>query len=366
MLDLTNTHIVLPDGFRVKTNQIMKIQKSQLFLFRRKFLSSLFLAGGLFLSALAVKADTTEIVASQNAYVLRSSATADQDESQTLSTKRLNDSNTRVAYVRFDLTSFLATHNISGITTATLRLYESESTASDTMKVYGLDSTIGGTNEFDDLWTNTMTWNNQPCGNIANSASGLPTNTTTIALASQAIPVATAEMDITLSLADFKSFLTTNGDAKITLVFHNTASATPSAASIDNTGGNLKPTLELVAPVLTAGAVTWTGANSGDWDTNTVNWTASGTPTTYALGNAATFDDSLTAYSTVNLTMPLFPLGVTVSNTLNNYTFSGAGNASGPLVKTGSGKLTIDNSLANNFSATTISNGIVQIGNGDG
>src|SRR5437868_1039870 len=126
----------------------MKILKlSQKFVFaRQEFLARLFLAGILFFFALMAKADTTEIVASDNAYVLRSQG--DQSEAQTLSTKRLNDNNTRVAYVRFDLTSFLATHNISSITTATLRLYESSGTA-DTMKVYGLDSTIGGTNEFD-------------------------------------------------------------------------------------------------------------------------------------------------------------------------------------------------------------------------
>src|SRR5690348_4862119 len=66
---------------------------------------------------------TNPIAASANAYVLRSSASADQAESQALGTKRLNDSNTRIAYVRFNLASFLGQYPVANITSARLRLY---------------------------------------------------------------------------------------------------------------------------------------------------------------------------------------------------------------------------------------------------
>lgn len=337
----------------------MKITRQSL----RFFYSSLILVTG-FMAPIA-RGDTIDVVGSDNAFVLRSSATADQDESTTITTKRLNDSNTRIAYVRFDLTSFFATHTVNGLTAVTLRLYQTSAIA-DTMRVYGLDSSIGGTNEFDDVWTGSMIWNNQPAGLIANAAAGLPTNTTSGVLGTLAMSAAAGEVDIPLTLADFKSYLTTNGNAKITLLFHNTGNNNINFASLGNTSF-LKPTLQLSAPVLSAGSAAWSGAVNGDWDTNTLNWTSSGSPTNFMPGYGVTFDESLVGNSTVNLTASFTTAGVTVSNNATDYTFTGSGNITGQsLTKTGSGKLTIDNSTDNGFSSITISNGTIQLGNADG
>ena len=61
---------------------------------------------------------------SANAYVLRSSASSDQDESQTLVTKRLNDSNTRIARrAALNIGAFLSNYPAANITSARLRLY---------------------------------------------------------------------------------------------------------------------------------------------------------------------------------------------------------------------------------------------------
>src|SRR4051812_18804346 len=82
---------------------------------------------------------TNSIPASANAYVFRGSSSSDQSEAQTLSTKRLDDSNTRIAYVRFNLTSFLTNYPVVNITSARLRLYYTGG-ASDTVKVYGVNN----------------------------------------------------------------------------------------------------------------------------------------------------------------------------------------------------------------------------------
>src|SRR5581483_6882079 len=81
---------------------------------------------------------TNTFAASANAYVYRGSASSDQDESQVLETKRLADSNTRMAYVRFDVGSFLTNFPIVNVTSARLRLYSLGGSA-DTLKVYGLN-----------------------------------------------------------------------------------------------------------------------------------------------------------------------------------------------------------------------------------
>jgi len=103
---------------------------------------------------------TNIIAASANAFVYRGSATSDQSEAQTLSTKRLDDSNTRIAYVRFELASFLSSFPVANITAARLRLYYTGG-ASDTVVVYGLDN-VNAVGIPDSAWTANMTWNDQP------------------------------------------------------------------------------------------------------------------------------------------------------------------------------------------------------------
>jgi len=110
---------------------------------------------------------------------------------------------------------------------------------------------------------------------------------------------------------------------------------------------------------------TWVGDGSTNaWDYTTVNWLNSGTPAVFSDGNFVTFDDTGSSTPPVNLTATLQPASIIVNATAN-YTFSGSGNISGTatLAKTNSGTLTI--LTTNNYSGiTTISQGILQLGNG--
>ncbi|HXE41899.1 MAG TPA: hypothetical protein VN516_02655, partial [Candidatus Baltobacteraceae bacterium] len=93
------------------------------------------------LFTLAARADVTNsFAATANAYVYRGSSSSDQDESQAMLTKRLDDSNTRIAYVRFNVAAFLTNFPIVNITSARLRLYNTGG-AADTVKAYGLNNT---------------------------------------------------------------------------------------------------------------------------------------------------------------------------------------------------------------------------------
>ncbi|HXF09949.1 MAG TPA: DNRLRE domain-containing protein, partial [Desulfuromonadaceae bacterium] len=160
----------------------------------RKFIFGVVLV----LSAVVGRADVTNsFPAAANAYVWRASA-SDQDESQTLSTKELNDSNTRIAYVRFNIASFLTNHPVANLTSARLRLYFTGGSA-DTVKVYGLGNTnLNGV--ADSAWTANMTWNNQPAktaspNDLPNSAGALPNANTTVSLGSQSYGSGAGEVD---------------------------------------------------------------------------------------------------------------------------------------------------------------------------
>lgn len=110
----------------------------------------------------------------------------------------------------------------------------------------------------------------------------------------------------------------------------------------------------------------WNGNVSADWDTTTMNWlnfsSPIPSPTAYSDGQAVQFDDAATAFS-VNLVQPLAPAALTISNNLNDYTFSGPGNISGAtsLRKQGDGKLTVG--TTNTYTGNTIiSAGTLQLG----
>jgi len=220
------------------------------------------LAGTAVLPATATHAAVVDLGATDNGYVLRSAPTTVQDSSQTLQTKTPNNSKTRVAYLRFDVSNFLANNSPSDITGATLKLALTGASAvtGDTATVYGLNdgaaNSAGETTETD--WTgNTtsatgITFSNQPAGTVAQSASGLPTSNTTSALGSLVInqtltgAPAFAENDIPLDPAALASFLGSDTNGQITLLFvSSTGSQQDAWASASNTGSFPVPTLEL-------------------------------------------------------------------------------------------------------------------------
>jgi autotransporter-associated beta strand protein len=124
--------------------------------------------------------------------------------------------------------------------------------------------------------------------------------------------------------------------------------------------------------IITAKQLVWAGVPNGDWDIGlTANWKDGATPTTYTetagLGGRVLFDDSAAGTTTVNLTTSLTPLGVTVSNSALNYTFTGSGKLGGVtgINKQGAGVLTLAESGVNDYLGSTIvANGKLQIGSG--
>ncbi len=147
-----------------------------------------------------------------------------------------------------------------------------------------------------------------------------------------------------------------------------TNDATASAIELVLTAG------PLTVPTGAAKPVTWVGTPTGSWDTTTRNWSNSGNATNYANvttagpGDPVTFDDSVTGTTNVNLTMTLTPVSVSFNNNNSNYIFTGSGKLSGAtaLALNGTGTLTLDNSVNNDFSGgININAGVLQIGNND-
>ncbi len=88
----------------------------------------------------------------------------------------------------------------------------------------------------------------------------------------------------------------------------------------------------------------WGGGVNGNWDTTTKNWTNNGVAVAYSENSAVFFDD-LAQTATVNLTAPHTPFGLTVANSVLNYTFTGSGvGGSGGLTKSGTASLTLSES----------------------
>jgi autotransporter-associated beta strand protein len=117
----------------------------------------------------------------------------------------------------------------------------------------------------------------------------------------------------------------------------------------------------------------WDVDSVGDGSTGTANWSAGSGPNTYVQGasvgtDSVIFDDTVGAGPTnVNLTTTLTPVGITVSNSTVDYTFSGSGKISGAtgIAKNGTRSLIIANTTANDYTgATTINSGTLQVGDG--
>jgi autotransporter-associated beta strand protein len=123
---------------------------------------------------------------------------------------------------------------------------------------------------------------------------------------------------------------------------------------LSNNTATLTVDLVLTGGPAPAQPITWSGAQSGDWDTTTLNWLVGASPTNYNnAGDFVTFDDTASV-TTVNLvTTTLTPGSLTVTNTAPlTYAFVGSGKLSGStgLTKKGTGTLVISNNVANDFS----------------
>lgn len=121
---------------------------------------------------------------------------------------------------------------------------------------------------------------------------------------------------------------------------------------LSNNTDTLTIDLVITAGPAPAQPITWSGAQNGAWDTTTFNWLAGATATNYNnAGDFVTFNDSAST-STVHLvTATLTPGSIMVNNSTKDYTFTGSGKLSGSagLTKQGPGRLSIANSVANDF-----------------
>ncbi len=116
----------------------------------------------------------------------------------------------------------------------------------------------------------------------------------------------------------------------------------------------------------------WTGAQNGDWTTNTIggasNWKlqTAGTPTDYVNGDTSLFDDTATGTTALNIsTANITPQSVTFNNSTLNYSIASAGGfgiAGGSVVKNGTASLSIG--TANTYAGgTTLNNGKLNVNN---
>jgi fibronectin-binding autotransporter adhesin len=114
--------------------------------------------------------------------------------------------------------------------------------------------------------------------------------------------------------------------------------------------------------------LTWVGTQNGNtWDINTTSNWSNGASQTFFDGDTVNFTDSGSNSPNINLAAKLSPGSVTFNST-KNYTLTGPGYISGgstTLTVGGGGKLTLANSVANDFGgAITINSGTLQIGDG--
>ena len=119
-----------------------------------------------------------------------------------------------------------------------------------------------------------------------------------------------------------------------------------------------------------AASLVWRGDGAGNvWDVGiTANWSASGSPATFANGAGTIFDDSGSNNVPITVSGTPQPASITF-NATKNYTIGGTGliGGSGALTKSGMGTITFTNSGNNTFSGgVTIGGGILALGTDSG
>lgn len=116
----------------------------------------------------------------------------------------------------------------------------------------------------------------------------------------------------------------------------------------------------------------WTGAAGGSWSTDAVaapgNWRLGkgGTRTDFLSGDLCLFDDTSTGTTAIDIPQnDVFPASTTFDNSSKDYTLdstAGRGIATGTLVKSGTGRLTLGAGLFNyHDGGTTFSGGLLEV-----
>jgi hypothetical protein len=102
-------------------------------------------------------------------------------------------------------------------------------------------------------------------------------------------------------------------------------------------------TIDVVITINPPSNLVWDGTVGSNWDTTTANWQGGAT---FVNGDSVTFDDSASGTTSVQIDDMVIPAGdgVIVNNWSKNYSLNGVGAIAGtaPMVKTGSGRLSIN------------------------
>ena len=186
-------------------------------------------------------------------------------------------------------------------------------------------------------------------------ASGNPVSGVSVSYAIAAAPPgATGQsLSVTSTLTD------ANGLAATTLTMGSLAgSYSVTAISAGLTGS------PLTFSAFVASGWVWTGAVTGNWDTNTLNWINGAGVTTYSNGVAVQFDDTASGSSLVTNTIIVSPGNILVTNNTKNYTLNGSSLAgSGSLLKSGTGTLRLNAANSSYTGNVTVNSGTLKTGN---
>lgn len=168
----------------------------------------------------------------------------------------------------------------------------------------------------------------------------------------------------TYPLVDGASTLSTSGGS-VSLVLPAATGTTRQSFAVSRASSGSQTFVNLVVSG-SAASLVWSGASGGLWDYNTTagNFTG-GSPSVFYNLDRVTFDDS-TGGGSVVLSGALQPSVVTVNNSSSAYSFDGTGSLAGSarLIKSGTGRLTLANTVANTFSGgVTLQAGTLAIGN---
>jgi len=185
------------------------------------------------------------------------------------------------------------------------------------------------------------------------------TSTTVAPLA----PVTTLSAGGTVTI-NVNSGTFTTGQSYPLFTFPGSAPAV-ALGTLTGASGNLSTNGSTIQLNVTSVAYVWSGANNGNWDLTTLNnWTAGGSPATYADGASTLFDNTASGTTSVAVNAVVQPASVTVNN--NSYTITSSSGkfigGSASLTKNGTGTLTLAGGYNTNNGVVTISGGTVSVG----
>lgn len=176
---------------------------------------------------------------------------------------------------------------------------------------------------------------------------------------------------VNVSLANASALTTTPNNTTLALIRHGSQGGSGSwnltTTSAGHTTFALNPTASALYLNVTANPVTWTGAASNAWNTESPaapkNWTLpDNSQADFITGDTVLFTNTANTFS-VDITEDIAPGVVIFSNTSNAYTIdslAGFGITSGSVNISGGGSVTIENS--NSYSgATTINAGTLTV-----